>query len=104
MKKTFLLITSLLIIVHGGLCYATTDSGQSIFSGLKDAIVSDVSSTVTSGVNSIKLTTYQTQLAQKQQELEELEASSKNVFVKYFKKVSLNRNISELEAKIKELE
>ena len=111
MKKTLLILFGALLIFQGSMtCTAAESTG--FFSALKNAVIKDVQDTVDSTVttaanralNTVRLNQYKQQLAQKKQELKDLEASDINWFSKFFKRRRLNREISELEAKIKALE
>lgn len=111
MKKILLVLFGALLIFQGSMsCSATESTG--FFSALKNAIIKDVEDSVTAGattaanrvLNTVKLKQYKQQLAQKKQDLADLEASNTNFFVKFFKKRRLNNEIRDLEAKIKELE
>ena len=104
MKKILLFLFINLIIAQGSLCIAETSTSQSIFSNLKDAIVKDVTNSVTTSVNNVKLANYKTQLEEKKKELEEVENSDSLAIIKYFKKASINQKISDLEAKIEAIE
>ena len=112
MKKTLLILFGALLIFQGGLSYGAAAESTGIFSALKNAIIKDVQDTVQTTVtnaanralNQVKLSQYRQQLEQKKQELADLEASKTNFIVKFFKRRKLNNEISELEAKIKELE
>ena len=55
-------------------------------------------------MNSVKLANCKSQLEKKKQKLEDLEASSTNTIVKFFKRHSLKKEIRDLEAEIEELE
>lgn len=111
MKKSLLVLFVAFLIVQNGISYAANES-TSIFTTLKNAIIKDVESTVqstvttaaTKAMNQVKLVQYKQQLQQKKQELAELEASNKNFFVKFFQRRRLNREITDLEDKIKALE
>ena len=111
MKKTLLVLFGALLIFQGGLtCSAAESTG--FFAAIKNAIIKDVQDTVTSTattaanrvLNTVKLNQYKQQLAQKKQDLADLEASNTNFFVKFFKRRKLNNEIRDLEEKIKELE
>jgi len=111
MKKTILILFGALLIFQGGLsCSAAESTG--ILQSLKNAIMQDVESAVqstvtsaaTKAMNQVKLAQYKKELEQKKQELADLEASKKNFIVKFFKRRKLNREINDLEEKIKELE
>ncbi|MBR1616831.1 hypothetical protein IJ670_01635 [bacterium] len=108
MKKTLITLFAGILLFQGGLTFAATSETASLFSGLKDAIVKDVQNVVTTNaqnaINAVQLSNYKKQLATKKQELKDLEASNTNAFIKYFKRISLNRKIAELEANIAALE
>ena len=112
MKKSLLILFGALLIFQGGLSYGATSEGTGIFTTLKNAIIRDVESTVQSTVttaatramNLVKLQQYKQELAQKKQELADLEASKKNFIVKFFQRRRINREINDLEEKIRELE
>ena len=109
MKKTLLLLFSALIIATGAsFAASTTSETAGILNSLKNAVIQDVTNTVTasatSAINQVKLINYKNQLAQKQQELKDLEASNTNAFIKIFKRYSINKKIKELENNIAELE
>ena len=112
MKKNLLVLFGLLLIFQGGLSYGATAESTGIFQTLKNAIMKDVESVVQSTVTSaatkamdqVKLAQYKKELEQKKQDLADLEASKTNFLVKFFKKRRLNREINDLEEKIKELE
>ena len=111
MKKILLTLFALLLISQCGISCKAAET-TNIFTSLKNAIIKDVQDTVTSTVNStlttaankalnvVKLNQYKQQLAQKQQELADLEASNKNFIVKFFKRRSINKEIKDLEIKI----
>ena len=107
MKKALLFLFGTLIIAQG-VNYAATSETASVFQSFKNAIISDVTNVVqtsaTNAVNQVKLINYKNQLAQKQQELKDLEASNTNAFIKIFKRYSINKKIRELEADIAALE
>lgn len=111
MKKILLIMFTALLVFHGGMSYAA-DNSTGIFSSLKNAIIKDiqdtVSTTVTNAANKaidiVKINQYKQQIAQKKQELADLEESNTFCIVKFFKKRKLNREIKSLENKIKELE
>ena len=111
MKKILLIMFAVLLVFHGGMSYAA-DESTSIFSSLKNAIIKDVQQTVNStvttaankAINLVKINQYKQQIAQKEQEIADLEASNTFFIAKFFKKRKLNREIRELENKIKELE
>lgn len=106
MKKVLLAIFSIAIIAQSGLCATTTaqPTTADILKDLKNAVISDVTNSVTTNVNNIKLATYKTQLEQKKQELKEVEKSSSPAIIKYFKRARINSKIAELEANIKLIE
>jgi len=106
MKKFLLAVLSVFILAQYGICAETTAAPTTaeLLQSLKNAVVTDITNTVTTNVNNVKLASYKTQLEQKQQELQEVENSSGFAIVKYFKKASINRKISELEANIKAIE
>lgn len=111
MKKILLIMFAALLVFQGGMSYAAEES-TGIFSTLKNAIIKDVqetvSSTVTTAANKaidiVKINQYKQQIAQKKQELADLEESNTFFIVKFFKKRKINREIRALENKIKELE
>ena len=111
MKKSLLVLFGALLIFQGAISYAETES-TGIFQSLKNAIMRDVESAVqstvtsaaTQAMNQVKLAQYKKELEQKKQELADLEASKKNFIVKFFQRRKLNREIRDLEEKIKELE
>ncbi len=101
MKKFLLAALSLLVMAQCGLCAATNaPATESVLKDLKNAIVTDV----TTNVNNVKLASYKAQLAQKQQELKEVNESSGFAIIKYFKRERINNKIIELEAKIAQIE
>ena len=111
MKKILLIICASILVFQGGMSYAA-DEASGIFSSLKNAIIKDIQETVSSTVNNatnkaidiVRINQYKLQIAQKQQELADLEESNTFCIVKFFKKRKLNREINALENKIKELE
>ena len=111
MKKILVVLFGALMIFQSGLTCCAAESGG-FFATLKNAIIKDVQDTVTNTataaanrvLNTVKLNQYKQELAQKKQDLADLEASKTNFIVKFFKRRKLNNEISELEAKIKELE
>ena len=112
MKKSLLILFGALLIFQGGLSYADTTETTGFFSALKNAIIKDVESTVQSTVsaaatramNQAKLAQYKQELAQKKQELSDLEKAKKNFIVKFFQRRRINREIYDLEEKIRILE
>ena len=112
MKKSLLILFGALLIFQGGLSYGATGEVTGIFQSLKNAIFKDVENAVqstvtaaaTKALNQVKLAQYKQQLEQKKQELAELEASKKNFIVKFFQRRKINREIKDLEEKIKALE
>ena len=111
MKKSLLVIFAALLVFQCANSYAASES-TGIFQSLKNAIMKDVESAVqstvtsaaTKAMNQVKLAQYKKELEQKKQDLADLEASKKNFLVKFFQRRKLNREISDLEEKIKELE
>ena len=111
MKKSLLFLFALLIF-QTGISYGAASETSNIFTTLKNAIIKDVTDAVTNTVttaatntlNAVKLKEYKSQLAQKKQELADLEASNKNFIVKFFKRRKINREIRDLEEQIKALE
>ena len=108
MKKYLLILFTALFIAQGSVFADTTSEAANLLNSLKNAVVQDVKNTVSTtlnkGVNVIKIANYKSQLEQKKQELKELEESNTNFFVKFFKRISINRQINQLEADIKTLE
>ena len=111
MKKSLLILFGALLIFQGAMSYAESEA-SGIFQALKNAIINDVESAVqstvtsaaTKAINQVKLAQYKKELEQKKQELADLEASKKNFIVKFFKRRKINREINDLEEKIKALE
>lgn len=111
MKKSLLILFGALLIMQGAMSFAASES-TGIFQSLKNAIIKDVESAVqstvtsaaTKAMNQVKLAQYKKELEQKKQELADLEASKKNFIVKFFQRRKINREIKDLEEKIKELE
>lgn len=111
MKKSLLVLFAAILFLGNNLAGSAAES-TGILSTLKDAIIKDVSNTVQSSVttaatkalNAVKLAQYKQQLEQKKQELADLEESNINFFSKFFKRIKLNREINNLEEKIKALE
>ena len=109
MKKVLLFLFGALIIAQGA-SYAASGTSEtaSILNSLKNAVIKDVSdavtTTATGAINQVKLINCKNQLAQKKQELKDLEASNTNAIIKFFKRYSINKKIRELEAEIAELE
>lgn len=111
MKKILLILVAALLIFHGAMSCEATEYNN-IFSTFKNAIIKDVqdtvSSTVTTAANRaidlVKLNQYKQQLAQKQQELADLEASNINFISKFFRRRTLKNEIKNLEYQIKKLE
>lgn len=112
MKKSLLILFGLFLIMQGSLSYGATTESTGFFTALKNAIIKDVESTVqstvttaaTKAMNQVKIAQYKQQIQQKKQELADLEASKKNFIVKFFQRRKINREIRDLEEKIKELE
>ena len=105
MKKSLLVLFSVLLIFQGGMSYGATSEESGIFSTLKNAIIKDVESTVQSTVTTAATKALNTvKLAQKKQELADLEASNKNFIAKFFERRKINREIRNIEKEIKGLE
>lgn len=112
MKKSLLVLFSVLLIFQGSMSYGATSEGSGIFSTLKNAIIKDVESTVqstvttaaTKALNTVKLAQKKQELTQKKQELADLEASNKNFIAKFFERRKINREIRDIEKEIKGLE
>ena len=111
MKKILLVLVGALLIFQGAMSCEATEFNN-IFSSFKNAIIKDVqdtvSSTVTTAANRaidlVKLNQYKQQLAQKKQELADLEASNINFISKFFRRRTLKNEIKNLEYQIKKLE
>ncbi len=86
----------------------TVKTTQSIFTQMGNAIYKDVQNTidntVNAGVNTLKLASYKAELAQKKNELNQLETSKDNFFLKTYKRIKLKHQIKDLEHKIADLE
>lgn len=102
MKKGLFLLLAMAIISQAGYC--AESSTVSVLNELKNAVVNDITSTVTTGVNNVKIATYKVQLEQKKKELEEVEKSDTFFIIKYFRAVSIRSKIRQLEQDIAELE
>ena len=102
MKKILFLLLTMAILSPIG--YSTESATSTVLNDIKNAVVKDISDTVTTNVNNVKLAAYKAQLEQKKKELQELENSSTFFIIKYFKEISLRAKISDLEMKIKEIE
>ena len=112
--KKILTIFAILFVASAGAYSAetfgqnTAQATQNIFNQMHDAILKDVQNTVDNtvniGVNGLKLASYKAELAQKKQELKQVEASNDNFLSKSCKKIKLNQEIRDLEHKIADLE
>jgi hypothetical protein len=102
MKKILFLSLAMAILSQGGYCAESNTA--TILNDIKNAVVQDITDTVTTNVNSVKLAAYKAELEQRKKELEEVEKSSTFFIVKYFREASLKAKIAQLEANIKELE
>ena len=102
MKKGLFLLLAMAILTQTGYCVES--STVSVFNELKNAVVQDITSTVTTGVNNVKIASYKVQLEQKKKELEEVQNSNTFFIIKYFREVSIRSKIRQLENDIKDLE
>ncbi len=102
MKKGLFLFLVMAIVSQAGYC--AESSTVSVLNELKNAVVNDITTTVTTGVNNVKIATCKVQLEQKKKELEEVQKSDTFFLVKYFREVSIRSKIRRLENEIEELE
>ena len=113
MKKILAILALLLIFSTGtnaseSFGQNTAQATQNIITQMRDAINKDVQNTIDNtvnvGVNSLKLASYKAELAQKKNELKQIEASNDNFLTKSYQKIKIKQEIRDLEHKIAELE